>query len=63
MDKTTRYREIIRAIVFEYAKGKPIPDIQTEILIDAERDHYKVRNYMLSGIESVCDANNKSKLK
>ena len=42
MDKTTRYREIIRQIIFDYAKGKPIPDIQTEILIDPERDHYKV---------------------
>ena len=49
MDKATRYREIIRQIIFEYAKGKPILDIQTEILIDAERDHYKVMDVGFDG--------------
>ena len=43
MGKITRYREIVRQIVFEYAKDKSSPDdIETEILIDSERDHYKV---------------------
>ncbi len=43
MDKSTKYRGIIKHIVFEYAKHKPrYGDIETEIFIDEERDHYKV---------------------
>jgi hypothetical protein len=43
MDKSARYRDIIKHIVFEYAKHKPrYGEIETEVFIDEERDHYKV---------------------
>jgi hypothetical protein len=43
MDKIIKYREIIKSIIFDYAKHKPrYGDLETEIFIDEERDHYKV---------------------
>ena len=54
MDKTTKYREIVRQIIFDYAKGKPGPsDIETEVLIDSERDHYKVMDVGFEGMNRV----------
>ncbi len=43
MDKITRYREIIRDVIAEYANHKPsIGNINVEVIIDPERDHYEV---------------------
>lgn len=43
MDKLARYREIIRQLIFEYAGHKPANgQIETEAVIDLERDHYEV---------------------
>jgi hypothetical protein len=43
MDKTARYRNIIKHLLYEYAKHKPkYGQIETEIIIDEERNHYKV---------------------
>jgi hypothetical protein len=43
MDKLNRYREILRHVVQEYASWFPEnADIQTEVVIDSERDHYEV---------------------
>ena len=43
MGKLTRYREIIRQLIFEYAGHKPANgQIETEAVIDSERDHYEV---------------------
>ena len=54
MDKITRYREIVRQIVFEYAKDKSSPnEITTEILIDSERDHYKVMHVGFDDLSRV----------
>ena len=43
MDKNVKYRGIVKDIIFEYAKHKPrYGDLETEIFIDEERDHYIV---------------------
>lgn len=43
MDKLARYREIIRQLIFDYASHKPANgQIETEAVIDSERDHYEV---------------------
>lgn len=45
MDKLSRYREIAKHLVEEYSKWVPANgDIQTEMIIDTERDHYEVLN-------------------
>jgi XisI protein len=43
MDKLDRYRDIVRRIIQEYASFKPSHgQIDTEAIIDPERDHYEV---------------------
>lgn len=43
MDQTIKYREIIKHILADYGKHKPrYGQIETEIIIDEERNHYKV---------------------
>jgi hypothetical protein len=43
MDKLERYREIVRRLVEEYASYKPSHgEIETEAVVDRERDHYEV---------------------
>jgi len=43
MDKLTRYREVVRQIINQYAGYKPAHgNIKTEAVIDAENDHYEV---------------------
>ncbi len=43
MDKLDRYREIVRGIIEEYASYKPSHgQIETEAIVDRERDHYEV---------------------
>jgi XisI protein len=43
MDKLERYREILIRLIKEYASYKPFNgQIDTEAVIDRERDHYEV---------------------
>lgn len=43
MDKLDRYREIVRRLIEEYAGYKPANgQIETEAIIDRDRDHYEV---------------------
>ncbi|MCK6588007.1 MAG: XisI protein [Polyangiaceae bacterium] len=43
MDTVNQYREIVRQIIAEYAAYKPSHGaIDTEMVIDRERDHYEV---------------------
>lgn len=43
MDKLAKYREIVRQIIEEYARYKPSHgQIDTEAVIDRDRDHYEV---------------------
>ena len=54
MDKLNSYREIIKQVLDLYAgwsKRKPDSGVVTEIVIDAERDHYELLNV---GWEDEC---------
>jgi hypothetical protein len=43
MDRTEQYRLIVRRTIEDYAEGKPkYGEIETEAIIDRERDHYEV---------------------
>ncbi|MFN6513422.1 MAG: XisI protein [Nostoc sp. CreGUA01] len=54
MDKLARYREIIRQLIFEYAGHKPANgQIETEAVIDLERDHYEVLHVGWDGVRRV----------
>ena len=54
MDTNAGYREIVQQIIFEYAKHKPrYGQIETEMLIDTERDHYKVMHIGWEGMRRV----------
>jgi hypothetical protein len=44
-DKLTKYRDVARKVVTEYAGYKlSYGDIQTEAVIDPEKDHFEVMN-------------------
>ncbi len=54
MDKLTHYREIIRQLIFEYAGHKPANgQIETEAVIDLERDHYEVLHVGWDGVRRI----------
>lgn len=43
MDKLNKYRQIVRQIIEDYASYKPSNgDIDTEAIVDSEKDHYEV---------------------
>lgn len=43
MDNLNRFREAVRNVVTEYGRHKPSHgDIETEVVIDSEKDHYEV---------------------
>jgi XisI protein len=43
MDRVERYREIVRRVIEDYAQPAPSHgDIETEAIIDRDRDHYEV---------------------
>jgi hypothetical protein len=43
MDRLERYRQIARQIIADYASTKPVyGEIETEAVIDPQRDHYEV---------------------
>ena len=45
MDRVERYRQILRNLMEEYASYKPSNgQIDTELVIDPQRDHYEVLN-------------------
>jgi hypothetical protein len=54
MDKLALYREIIRQLIFEYASHKPANgQIETEPVVDSERDHYEVLHVGWDGVRRV----------
>lgn len=43
MDKLDHYRQVVRQVIEEYASYKPANgQIETEAIIDSEKDHYEV---------------------
>jgi hypothetical protein len=43
VDRLERYRDVVRRVVEEYARLAPSRrDVETEAVIDADRDHYEV---------------------
>jgi hypothetical protein len=43
MDRLTRYREIVRRVLEDYVHpGPSYGDIDVELVIDPERDHYQI---------------------
>ena len=43
MDRLERYRDIVRQVIEEYARYKPSHgEIETEAIVDRDRDHYEV---------------------
>ncbi|HIE02203.1 MAG TPA: XisI protein [Thiotrichaceae bacterium] len=43
MDKLNQYREIIKALLHDYAQYQPaVGDIEIEVIIDEEHDHYEL---------------------
>jgi hypothetical protein len=54
MDRLTRYREILRRVIGDYTHGKPAyGDIDMELVIDPERDHYEVLHFGWEGRRRV----------
>ena len=54
MDKLNRYRQIVRRLVEEYAGYRPSHgQIDTEAIIDPERDHYEVMHVGWDGVRRV----------
>ena len=54
MDRIERYRRIIGRVIAEYAQFKPSHgQIDTEAVIDRERDHYEVLHVGWDGTRRV----------
>jgi hypothetical protein len=54
MDTLERYREIVRKLISEYASYKPSHgQIDTEAIIDPEKDHYEVMHVGWDGVRRV----------
>jgi hypothetical protein len=54
MDRLERYREIVRRVIEEYARHKPSHGaIETEAIVDPERDHYEVMHVGWEGERRV----------
>jgi hypothetical protein len=54
MDRLERYREIVRRIIAEYAGYKPSHgQIETEAVVDRDRDHYEVLHVGWDGVRRV----------
>jgi hypothetical protein len=54
MDKLERYRKIVRAIIEDYASGKPSNgEIETEAIVDQDHDHYEVMHVGWDGPRRV----------
>jgi hypothetical protein len=54
MDRVERYREIVRHLIEEYARYKPSHgQIETEVVVDRERDHYELLHVGWDGVRRV----------
>jgi hypothetical protein len=54
MDKLNRYRDIVRRVIQEYARHKPANgQIETEAIVDLDRDHYEVMHVGWDGVRRV----------
>jgi uncharacterized iron-regulated membrane protein len=54
MDKLTHYREIVRKVINEYASYKPSHGrIETEAIVDPEKDHFEVMHVGWDGERRV----------
>ena len=54
MDRLERYREIVARVIEEYARYKPSHgQIETEAIIDRDRDHYEVMHVGWDGQRRV----------
>lgn len=54
MDKLERYRQIVRAVVEEYARHKPSNgEIEPEAIVDPVKDHYEVMHVGWDGQRRV----------
>jgi XisI protein len=54
MDKLESYRKIVQAVIEEYASYKPSHgQIETEAIVDPERDHYEVMHVGWDGDRRV----------
>lgn len=54
MDKLERYRDIVRRVIEEYASYKPANgQIETEAIVDRERNHYEVLHVGWDGVRRV----------
>lgn len=54
MDKLERYRQIVQRLIREYAGYKPAHgQIETEAIVDRERDHYEVMHIGWDGVRRV----------
>lgn len=54
MDALTHYRDIVCKLICEYASYKPSHgQIETEAIIDTERDHYEVMHVGWDGVRRV----------
>ena len=54
MDTVEQYREIVRRLIDEYASYKPYHgQIETEAIVDPNRDHYEVMHVGWDGVRRV----------
>lgn len=54
MDKLERYRDVVRRLIEEYASYKPANgQIETEAIVDRDRDHYEVMHVGWDGTRRV----------
>lgn len=54
MDKVARYRDIVGKLIAEYASFRPSHgQIDTEAIVDRERDHYEVMHVGWDGIRRI----------
>src|SRR5437899_10883589 len=54
MDRLERYRQIVRSLIAEYARYKPSHgQIETEAIVDRDRDHYEVMHVGWDGVRRV----------
>ena len=54
MHRVDRYREIVRRVIEEYGRYKPSHgQIDCEVIVDPERDHYEVMHVGWDGVRRV----------
>src|SRR5437899_12978770 len=54
MDRLERYRQIVRSLIADYARYKPSHgQIETEAVVDRDRDHYEVLHVGWDGVRRV----------